>query len=396
MTSAVTRRHLLMGAVALPVLAGSPIMVGEALAFGSTVYVSSYSQLASAVKSAKPGTEIVLRNGGRFSGDTITVAARGSASRKIVIRAQSTLGVKMPNGFRLTGEHLVVRGIDFAHSGTGVFIEIAGSHNTVERCRFRAYGSHVQLVAGNNGKVLYCEFSCPGKDAYAPNTMIVRTCWNRASRHTNAEIAYCYFHNMPHKPSNYSARIRVSIGLGNNGNQSQWSTNHYIHHNLLVGTGDNEISVKTRNNRIEYCTMIGDGAHFNQRFGGDNVFRGCYAENNRGFGIMGKNNKLIGCRAVGLACDFKIFAGNQSPTSTGHAYPQAVDTVLAGCDGRVNVGATWKVKPAMKLPATRTRLEKHSGKVLYGVQSGTRQSGYSSESLVQASKLSTSRVGPFA
>ena len=168
-----------------------------------------------------------------------------------------------------------------------------------------------------------------------------------------------------------------------------------MHHCLFEGTGDCELSVKTRGNRIEYCTMIGDNAQFNQRLGGENVYKGCWAENNRGFEIMGERNKFIGCKTVGSACDFQIFAGNQSTTSTENGYPQAVDTVLAYCDGQSTVvGRTWN--SSMDRPATRTRLEAHSGPIRYGTHSGTVTTDSSNESRVQPVKLGRSAVGPAA
>jgi len=395
MSSALTRRHLLLGAAALPLLASNTVLVGNAAAQSRNINVSNYSQLASAVNDARAGDVIILANGGSFNGDQLTVSARGTAGQPIIIRAQSLLGAKVPNGFWLTGEHITIAGIDFAHSGTSTRIEFAGKHNSVEQCRFRSHGRHIVLLTGSDGRIMYCEFSCPSKDASAPDTISIQTSFNDGTRHMRAEIGYCYFHNMPFKPSNYHERRRVGLGLGLSGLTSQWSTNHYVHHCLFEGTGDCEIEVKTRYNRIEYCTMIGDNAHFNHRLGGNNVFRGCWAENNRGFEIMGDKSKLIGCKTVGQGCEFQIFAGNQSTTSTENGYPQAVDTVLAHCDGQSTVvGRTWN--SSMDRPATGTRLEAHSGPIRYGTHSGTVTTGSSNESRVAPVKLGRSAVGPAA
>lgn len=397
MSSALTRRHLLLGAAALPLLASNTALVGSAVAQSRTINVSNYGQLASAIGNARAGDVIVLANGGSFSGNRLTVAARGTASQPVVIRAQDLLRANVPNGFRLDGEHIILAGIDFAHSGIDVFVQIAGRHNTVEQCRFRAHGRHIQLLTGERGRVLYCEFSCPDKNAQSPHSRIIQTSFNQSTRHVGAEIGYCYFHNMPFKTSNYSDRTRVALGLGLSGLTSQLRTNHYVHHCLFEGTGDCELEVKTRYNRIEYCTMIGDYAQFNQRLGGNNVFRGCWAENNRGFEIMGDNNKLIGCKTVGRGCEFQIFAGNQSTTSTENRYPQAVDTVLAHCDGQSTVvGRTWRANPPMNMPATRTRLEAHSGPIRYGTHTGTVTAASSSEPRVQPVRLSRGAVGPAA
>ena len=395
MSSALTRRHLLLGAAALPLLTSNTALVGNALAQSRNINVSNYSQLASAVGNARAGDVIILSNGGSFSGNQLTVSARGTSSQPIVIRAQGRLGANVPNGFRLNGEYITLAGIDFSHSGTSAFIQIAGRHNTVEQCRFRAHGRHIQLLAGSDGRIMYCEFSCPDKNEQAPHTRIIQTSYNRGADHKRAEIGYCYFHNMPFKTRNYSDRVRVAVGLGLSGLTSQWSSHHYVHHCLFEGTGDCELSVKTRYNRIDYCTMIGDNAQFNQRLGGNNVYKGCWAENNRGFEIMGNKNTLIGCKTVGLACEFQIFAGNQSPTSTESGYPQAVDTVLAHCDGRSTVvGRTWGSN--MRMPATRTRLEAHSGPVRYGTHTGTVTTDSSSEPRISPVKLGRSAVGPAA
>lgn len=395
MSSALTRRHLLLGAAALPLLASNTFLVGAAVAQSRNVTASNYSQLASAISNARAGDIITLSNGGSFGGNRLTVSARGTSSQPIIIRAQSRLGAIVPNGFRLDGEHITLTGIDFTHGGTEVFVQIAGRNNTVEQCRFRAHGRHIELLSGDRGRVMYCEFSCPSRDQSAPNTLIIRTGWHSSARHTNGEIGYCYFTNMPHKTSNYHERQRVAIGLGLNGITGTWRTNHYVHHCLLENTGDCELEVKTRGNRIEYCTIISTTAFFNQRYGGENVFRGCWAEGSRGFDIFGDRNKLIGCKTVGLACEFNIYAGDQSPTATSNGHPQSVDTVLAHCDGRsTSVGRTWNSN--MKLPATRTRLEAHTGTIRYGTHSGTATPGSSNEPVIRPTKLSRSAVGPTA
>jgi len=397
MSSALTRRHLLLGTAALPLLASNTILAGNAVAQGREINVSNYSQLASAIGNARAGDVIILANGGSFSGNQLTVSARGTAGQPIVIRAQSLLGANVPNGFWLTGEYITIAGIDFAHSGTSTRIEFGGKHNSVEQCRFRSHGRHIVLLSGSDGRIMYCDFSCPSKNSSDPDTISIQTSFNDGTRHVRAEIGYCYFHHMPFKPSNYHERRRIGIGLGLSGLTSQLTTNHYVHHCLFEGTGDCELEVKTRYNRIEYCTMIGDNAHFNHRLGGNNVFRGCWAENNRGFQIMGDKSKLIGCKTVGQGCEFQIFAGNQSTTSTDSKYPQAVDTVLAYCDGQSTVvGLTWSANPPMNMPATRTRLEAHSGPIRYGTHTGTVTTDLSNETRVQPVKLGRSAVGPAA
>jgi len=377
-------------------------VVSEPTADTNLVNVANYNELVEAIGAAKPGDEIVLADG-VYSGSRITVSKTATATNPIRIRAANPLGAKMPSGFRLDGAHIQVRDINFETSGSAsAQIQLGGSYNAVWRSRFSSMGgSNIQLVDGTHGRVMYCEFTSydGGADSMQADTFPIRSQYGTDSDHRNAEIGYCYFHDLPIKPPGqpYSTRARVALGLANNHTRSRRQTSWYIHHCLFQRTGDCEISIKTVGNRIEYCTILDSGATFNQRFGGSNTYVGCWGENCNGILVMGDNNTFVSCKLVNSRTA-EVFMGNQEPETIAGGYPRAEGTKFTACDMPITVGQKWTTNPEMTLQAKDTRIEAHAGSVTLksGNHTGTVQTANMTEDPVTPVKLSSSQVGPTA
>jgi len=376
----------------------------------TTYTANDYSQLAAACASAGPGTTIDIANGTHL-GNRIVVSGSGTADQPIVIRAANFLQANVPNGFALEGAHIVVRDLLFQRAGAlSIPIMLGGQYNQVWRCRFGFIGGDsVRFVNGHSGRLMFSEFySLEPNDHQQPSCEVVRGNWDSGTVHPNLEIGYCYFHDMPSKPPlpyGYGHRVRMALsqgGFGGGGRRFN-DTNAYIHHCLLEDTGSCRLAIYNSGNNVDFCTVTGQSiagswvsADFNNRFGRNNVYRGCWAEGTKnGFILHSGPNKYIGCRIVngGVA---QLFAGNISETEPiADTYPRAHECKFSGCNFALEVGKTWSADPPWHLPARNTRIEGHVGSVSRLFETGTVEVGALTEAPVTAFKITPSMVGPY-
>ena len=372
----------------------------------NVINVADYSQLTNAIAAAAPGDEVVLANG-VYSGTQIIVDKSGDAQQPIVIRSADILGANVPNGFRVTGSNVILYGIDFNANITGDNkVQVGGQDNQVWRCRFRYNGgqNNLHLINGSGCRVMYCEFTVVNpNDDYAPSSRNLGSWNNNGNRHYNAEIGHCWFHDLPSKPAGepYSTRARSAIGLNNYHIQSLIKSNWWIHHCLLENCGNSRFNVKMSGNTIEYCTITGKtgtnvsySTDFNQRFGENNTWRGCWSENADGYRVQGKGNKYISCKSVNsTATDVAVGDHDAPPEDPGN--PRADKSKFTACEFTLRVGGMgW----AGNLPARDTRIENHQGSVslVSGNHTGTVQTGQMTETPVTPIKITPAMVGPFA
>lgn len=374
----------------------------------ATAVVNNYAELTSAASAASAGTIIQLNNG-TYSGSRITVSQSATAENPIVIRAANLLGANVPNGFNLVGENIVVRGIEFRTGGQlNLPILLGGTDNQVWRCSFAFLGGDsVRFVSGSGGRLMYCEFySLEPNNHYQPSTEVVRGNWTSDTAHFNLEIGYCFFRDMPAKPPGepYGFRVRMALSQGGAGNGGRRfvRTNAWIHHCRMQDTGSCRCAMYNSGNTIEYVTITGQSPSgspvsldFNNRFGADNIWRGCLAIGTKnGFIIHGGPNKFIGCRIINGG-SAQVFAGNISHTEpTDDAYPRAYQVKISSCDFPLIVGQTWTTSPPMTLDARDTRIEAHVGSKTFAFESGTVDTSELTETPVTPIEITESMVGP--
>jgi hypothetical protein len=350
-------------------------------------FVATYAQLQAAVASLAAGDHVVLEDG-TYSGPQLTLSASD-----VVIRAKNINGARVPGTFKLNGNRVVLWGIDFSYQTAS--LQVAGNDNVIRRCRFRGFGTHIRLLTGQRAKILYCDFSCPTQNPEDPDTLIIASHDGSAARHTDAEIGWCYFHDMPPKTDNYGERKRAAISLGNSPGDAAYTSNFYIHHCLFERCGECELSLKTRGNRVEYCTGIGDKFQFRIRQGGDNQFLGCWLENARAYELMGDDNIVRWCKAIGST--FNVWAGQvEAGNTTSNGIPRALRTTLIGCDGPVVVGEFYANRSDQNLPAKDTVLRAHTGSITLKRHHNTQQFANANESPLQPVRLSPAEVGQLA
>ena len=373
---------------------GEPGSTGTA-----TAVVSNYSQLSAAIGSAGSDAIIVL-NDGNYSGSQLTVS-----KSNLTIRAANILGANVPGGFLLTGSNIILRGLDFNENATGTErVRVGGQNNQVWRCRFRYNGgqNNLHLINGSGGRVMYCGFTVVNpSDDYQPSSRNLGSWNNNSNQHYNAEIGYCYFYNLPRKPPQpepYGLRARSAFGLNNYHLQSLTDAGWWIHHCLFENCGNSRFNVKMSGNTIEYCTITGKtgsnrtySTDFNQRFGQNNTWRGCWSENADGYRVQGKGNKYISCKSVNSTAT-NVFPGDHDPPPIETGNPRADEAKLTACEFALQVGSPSWGGP---LPARNTRIENHQGSVSLSNHTGTVQTGQMTETPVTPIKILPAMVGPF-
>lgn len=399
------RRQFLATAAALPLSIIHRPATGSVAAQGRTLEVSDYAELVAALATATAGDEIVLADG-LYRGDRITVASTATADAPIRIRAADLLRATVPNGFRLMGAHTIVEGIAFDTDGPAEEqVQLGGSGNEIRRSRFRSSGGiNIALHDGIGGRIMHCEFTAAvPSDDWQPSNRNIGSHYNDTTAHYDAEIGYCYFHDLPRKPAGepYSTRGRAAIGLSHNHIRSARSTNWHIHHCSFENCGGSRFNIKTSDNLIEYCTILDSdggsgfyGTDFNQRFGSRNIFRGCWAENCDGYRVMGGDHHFISCKSTNAGAT-DVFMGNQEADEIAAAYPRADRCTFTACDFPLIVGRHWS---GMTLPARDTRVESHQGELTLvdDAHVGTVITSELTAMPVTALRLSRGMVGPSA
>ena len=372
-----------------------PGAAGEA-----TVTVSTYSELASAVANAGPGTIIELQDG-IYAGQRIQITQGGTEQEPVVIRAANLLGANVPNAFAIRGANVIIRGLEFVTPLEASTLELRHNNVQVWRCRFKSLGGRFIYIGASTGcRVMYCEFSSQdASDWWQPDSSCIRS-GGGSDQAYDVEIGYCYFYDMPGKPvgAPYSARGRNLIVTAPGNTGATLDTNWHIHHCLAVDTGNCRFSLNSSGNLVEFVTVIGRTGNtavtfstdISVRFGANNVIRGCWKEDAEGFLIWDRNNTLIGCKTVNSQPTRLPRADN--PNQGGLQYPQVRDTKIVACDfDSLQVGVfTW----AGSLPVVDTRIENHTGSVSLQLETGTVQTDEMTETPVTPIKILPEWVGP--
>jgi poly(beta-D-mannuronate) lyase len=322
------------------------------------ITVSSISDLNSAIVSANGGDVIILKNG-IYTGSAINfINSRGSAGKKIVVKAETPGGVVI-NGdstsVLMRGDHLVLTGFHFKDVvGNGVFlgIEDAG-YWRVTNCKFENINKTGGVIEVRGLSSSHAVYSGPSKYGRIDHSTFER---NRRIEieifiidkenyiqpdldNTHNTIDHNVFKD--HIKATQEEAIQIGRGTiawgpdGKRGRIAEYTTDAYttIEYNLFQNYhGDNElISSKCSSNTIQYNVVIDSGT-ITQRMGDDAVIKGNWfffsgnpwEQNGIAIRANGKNHKIINNYVENYFTPIALYFGEE-----GTSYPPVANAMVA-------------------------------------------------------------------
>jgi poly(beta-D-mannuronate) lyase len=273
------------------------------------------ADLKTAIRSAKPGDTIVIRNGTWRDFD-LQFTGEGRENQPITLRAQTPGQVILTGASRLQifGRYLVVEGLVFQDGGAvHEVIAFRTSPKTLARfcrltrCAVRAYspadktkGSKWVSLYGSDNRVDHCYFA--GKTNLG-QTMVV---WlDPSSPENRHRIDHNHFGPRPPLGENGGESIRVG-----DSSTSLLTSKTLVEANRFEAC-DGEIEVISnksceniyRGNRFEHCQGTLTLRHGNRCLVEGNVFLGEGKRETGGIRIIGENHRVIGNYLADLTGD---------------------------------------------------------------------------------------------
>jgi poly(beta-D-mannuronate) lyase len=270
-------------------LIGAVVLLPMSLAAATTHRVNSLAALTAHLDRANPGDEIVLADGVYATTSSIEVRRSGTATNRIIIRAETIGGVEITgsHGFQMnpSAAHVTIQGFTFTHRAGGAAIQSGANFIRFTRNIFQCVGGgHFLLVAGDDAEIDHNEF----RDKSTVGNMIdVRGADGQVAR--RVWVHHNYFHDFTSAGANGAETIRFGLsGL------SLSTGNGLIEHNLFVRcNGENEmISNKSSGNTYRYNTVL-DSREVSQRHGNDCFYYGNVIRNSGGIRVYGDRHKIF-------------------------------------------------------------------------------------------------------
>jgi hypothetical protein len=289
----------------------------------------------------------VIVEDGTYAGN-FNMASGGTAGSPVLIMARNTLGARFTGRFTLNRSYVWLVGLDF--DGENSLTSTAGwtyaaPFTRAHRCRERRFDSADSATTETSGRFAVsvqaadCEmWFCELSDIDGRFTSGKA---NGAGAMRRLHIYRTVYKDTKDALGNANARECIQLGqtqAGGDGLPGSLSPVHNelnclieecLFQNLHQGVGDeNEtISIKSSKNTILRCTFI-DTQYLNIRFGNDNRVEGCWFERvsgtkNRGIGVFGDRNVIIGNVLRGSGNRILVHAGNQDMTCAAWDKPNA-------------------------------------------------------------------------
>ncbi|MBZ4190622.1 polysaccharide lyase 6 family protein [Niabella beijingensis] len=276
------------------------------LLFAGTITVESLPDLQKAIGQAKPGDEIILKNGVYTAETDIKIAQQGTKEQPITIRAERTGGAEINGSGGISivspAAYIIISGFKFTHA--------ASKARTAPGTRFCRWTHNV--------------FETPGKGEYLTiagsdheidyNTFQNKTEMGRilAIRGEGKQVAerlhihHNYFYNFPDQGGANGAET-LQFGLSG---FSLSTSNSVVEYNLFEKChGENElISVKASGVTLRYNTIRDCPAQFTLRHGNKCEVYGNYFFNTPGIRIFGDDHHIFSNYFEN--CDPAITIGN--------------------------------------------------------------------------------------
>lgn len=259
-------------------------------ASAKTIVVASIAELQTTIEKAKPGDEILVKDGVYTTTADIIVSSTGTAPQPIIIAAQNNGAVEITGsgGFSLVSpaKYIIIKGFRFTHASSRARTGSGTSFCRFTNNIFEAMGKGEDLtIAGSDQEIDHNTF----ENKNAMGRML-------AVRGTGSQIAerlwihHNYFKNYKDQGGANGAET-LQFGLSG---FSLSSSNSIVEYNLFEDcAGENElISVKASAVTLRYNTIRNCPAQFTLRHGNKCQVYGNYFFNTPGLRFFGDDHLI--------------------------------------------------------------------------------------------------------
>ncbi len=349
------------------------------------------------------GSQVTVRNSSEFS----AALRNASAGQRIVLDNGTYSGTFTIDASGRSGAPIIIAAANALSPAVQSALTIRGNYVEVRGLSFR---NATVRVSGNNCVVSRNDFSGGSgriTAAAAGNLEISYnefTGWSGRCVDINPRsngitaTGYHVHRNYFHRPGGGT----VGIALGQQTGHTNVNMNSIVEYNLFSDCGmEQVINVKSSGNTIRYNTMTNSGWFMN-RHGSENRFIGNWIEGSRGgIWLSDQGGEALDNRLIGN-CSMWVLGGDITPSqvrSQHGGYPRAENTRLINnrTDSRTRIGvvmSSW----SPRMPAIGTRVEGHHGRINLETQQSTAVIGSTSSAGAGqgARQLGRSAVGPQA
>ncbi len=316
------------------------------LAAAATILVKDREELDKAVRAAKPGDIIIMRNG-EWKDVPILLECEGTAAKPIRLKAQSPGKVLITgqSSLRLGGKHIIVEGLYFhnGYSGKDPVISFRSSKEKIaSHCRVthtvindynnpgRMDENYWVAFYGKNNRLDHCSFI----DKKNMGVLLAVILDDERSRENFHSIDHNYFGRRPPLGSNGGEIIRVGVSQHCQFNSHTRITDNFFEH----CDGETEIvSIKSGSNLVQgnlfrECQGSVVLRHGDNNTVINNIFLGNGKKGTGGVRVINKgqwvvNNLFYNCRGTFFRSPLAVMNG--IPHSPAHRYVQVQDAVIA-------------------------------------------------------------------
>lgn len=310
------------------------------------IIVTNVNELHDADKNAKPGDEIILKNG-EWRDARIKLSCSGTDKAAITFRAETAGKVVLTGNsyIKLGGNYLIVDGLYFKNGYAGkepvisfrIDKESLANNSRVTNCVIESYNNPGRmdentwvLFYGKKNRIDHCSFT----DKQNMGVLLAVILDDERSRENFHSIDHNYFGKRLPLASNTGEIIRVGVSQ-----HCQFNSNTQITDNFFEQCdGEAEvISIKSGSNVVKGNLIKESQGSIVLRHGDfntveNNVIFGNYKEGTGGIRLVGKgqwvvNNFIFACRGIDFRSPLTVMNG--IPNSPAHRYVQVTDAVIA-------------------------------------------------------------------
>lgn len=273
-----------------------------------TVYVEKASQLREALKDARPGTHIVMRDVDWTNLGTVQIKCAGTEANPIVLTAKTPgkVSVRGDSNFEIRGSHFILHGLTFIEGGetTAVKFEKSSEYCRLTGCAIINWNPpetrEMDWVSlnGKYNRIDHCYFAehtTPGQ------TICVWGHWPNYHR-----IDHNYFYKQP-KLHNGCESIKIGSGASFD-NESEI----VVEYNLFEDCdGDAEVvSVKRSNSTLRYNTVTQCAGHLTLRLAHRCRVEGNFIYNSKGgIRVIGEDHVVVNNYIQNSGWGFLLYGG---------------------------------------------------------------------------------------